>query len=132
MSEDPDLIRLAMQMQSKEAAEPTPAEAPPPAPIEIPAIPPLPAATANIGLPQQTHVKETKTAEELAAMILADLRKMNGCPEAGVSVAVYGFNPWNCWLHFGAAAGPVNNKAELQEFCEIITERLKRLYDVFL
>jgi hypothetical protein len=63
-------------------------------------------------------------------MILADLREMKGCPKAGVSVTVYGSNPWNSWLSFGGAAGPVPNKAELQEFCEIITERLKRLYDV--
>jgi hypothetical protein len=28
-------------------------------------------------------------------------------------------------LTFGVAAGPVYNKAELQRFCEIITERLQ-------
>jgi hypothetical protein len=27
--------------------------------------------------------KETKTAEELAAMILEDLRKVDGCPNVG-------------------------------------------------
>ena len=33
-------------------------------------------------------------------------------------------------LMFGAKAGPVPKKAELQQFFEIITERLQRLYEV--
>ena len=73
--------------------------------------------------------KETKTAEELAAMIREDLSNVDGCPERGVSVTVYGI-PWRAMLMFGAAAGPVRNKAELQKFFEIITERLQRLYNV--
>ena len=73
--------------------------------------------------------KEKKTAEELAAMIYEDLSKMDGCPERGVIVTVYGI-PWNAMLTFGVAAGPVRNKAELQRFFDIIKERLQRLYDV--
>jgi hypothetical protein len=75
-------------------------------------------------------VKQTKTFEELAAMIHQDLSQIEGCPEAGVKVTVYGLNPWNCLLTFGVDAGPVRNRAELKGFCEIITERLRRLYDV--
>ena len=75
------------------------------------------------------HAKETKTVKELEAMILEDLRNMGGCPERGVSVTVYGI-PWNAMLTFGAEAGPVRNKAELEKFVEIITERLRRLYNV--
>ena len=75
-------------------------------------------------------VKKTKTIEELAAMIHQDLSSIEGCPKRGVNVTVYGLNPWNCLLTFGVDAGPVRNRAELQGFCEIITERLKRLYDV--
>ena len=71
------------------------------------------------------------TAEELAAMILEDLMKVDGCPARGVNVTVYGI-PWKALLMFGAAAGPVRNKAELQRFFDIITERLQRLYDVAL
>jgi hypothetical protein len=73
--------------------------------------------------------KEIKTADELARMIREDLGKMDGCPERGVTVTVYGL-PWKSMLTFGVAAGPVRNKAELQRFFEIITERLQRLYDV--
>jgi hypothetical protein len=72
--------------------------------------------------------KERKTAEELAAMIREDLGKVDGCPERGVTVTVYGI-PWKSMLKFGAEAGPVRNQAELQRFCDIITERLQRLYD---
>ena len=74
--------------------------------------------------------KEKKTAEELAAMILHDLSNMDGWPKRGVTVTVYGLNPWNSMLTFGVDAGSVSNKAELQNFCDIITERLKRLCDV--
>jgi hypothetical protein len=38
---------------------------------------------------------------------------VDGCPERGVNVTVYGI-PWNAMLTFGAAAGPVRNKAELK------------------
>jgi hypothetical protein len=75
-------------------------------------------------------VKQKKTTEELAAMIHQDLSQIEGCPKQDVKVTVYGLNPWNCLLTFGVDAGPVRNRAELQGFCDLITERLKRLYDV--
>jgi hypothetical protein len=75
------------------------------------------------------HPKEIKTAEELAEMIHADLSKMEGCPQQGVKVIVYGI-PWKAMLSFGVAAGPVRNKSELQMLFEVITERLQRLYEV--
>jgi hypothetical protein len=75
-------------------------------------------------------VKQTNTAEELAAMIHQDLSQLEECPKQGVKVTVYGLNPWNSLLTFGVDAGPVPNRTDLQGFCDIITERLKRLYDV--
>jgi len=74
--------------------------------------------------------KQKKTAEELAAMIHQDLSQIEGCPQRGITVSVYGLNPWNSLLTFGVDAGPVPNKADLQALCDVITERLKRLYDV--
>jgi hypothetical protein len=73
--------------------------------------------------------KEKRSAEELAAMIHADLSCMDGCPQQGVSVTVYGI-PWKAMLTFGAAAGPVRNKSDLEVFFRAITERLQRLYEV--
>ena len=72
-------------------------------------------------------VKQKKTAEELEAMIHQDLSQLEGWPERGVKVTVYGFNPWNSMLTIGVEAGPVP-RADLQGLCDIITERLKRLY----
>ena len=91
---------------------------------------PISESPESRGLPLPLTVKEKRTAEELAAMIHHDLSQIEGCPKRGVKVTVYGLNPWNCLLTFGVAAGPVPNKADLQAFCDIITERLKRLYDV--
>ena len=54
---------------------------------------------------------------------------MDGCPERGVSVIVYGI-PWSAMLTFGAEAGPVHNKAELKKLFEVTTERLQRLYNL--
>ena len=73
--------------------------------------------------------KQRRSAEELAGMIREDLSKVNGCPKHGVNITVYGI-PWKAMLMFGAEAGPVPNRAELQQFFQIITERLQRLYDV--
>ena len=95
--------------------------------LETPVAPTVPQVA---GLTRSAPPKEKKAAGELAAMILHDLSRMEGCPKRGVRVTVYGSNPWNAWLSFGADAGPVHNKTEIQGFCEIITERLKRLYDV--
>ena len=77
------------------------------------------------------RVKELKSAAELEAMILEDLRKVAGCPEKGVNVTVYGI-PWKGMLMFGATAGPVRNKNELKRYFDIITERLQRLYDAIV
>jgi hypothetical protein len=82
------------------------------------------------GLARPTPAKQKKTAEELAAMILQDLSSVDGWPKRGVTVTVYGLNPWNSMLTFGVDAGPVPNKADLQSFCDLITERLKRLYEI--
>jgi len=59
--------------------------------------------------------------DELSAMIHADLSGMDGCPPQGARVSVYGF-PWKSVLMFGTAAGPAKNKAELENFCAVITE----------
>jgi hypothetical protein len=91
--------------------------------------PPPPLLTTATYTPS-TSIQVKKTPDELAAMILADLSEIEGCPKRGVKVIVYGYNPWNAWLSFGTDAGAVRNKADLQGFFNIVTERLKRLYDV--
>jgi hypothetical protein len=128
---DPDPIELAMRVVQQTSAAPEGASFPDAATAEKPNLPPpLPIAPTSSGLTPAARTKGKKTAHELAAMILDDLRQIEGCPKRGVRVTVYGCNPWNSWLSFGGEAGPVPNKVDLQGFCDIITERLKRLYDV--
>jgi hypothetical protein len=74
--------------------------------------------------------KQEKAPEELAAMILEDLSQIEGCPQRGVKVTVYGFNPWNAMLTFGVEAGAVPNKQDLRALFDVLVERVKRLYDV--
>jgi hypothetical protein len=80
------------------------------------------------GLAPANPAKEMKTEEELAVRVRQDLSQVEGWPQRGVIVTVYGLNPWNSMLTFGVDAGPVRNKDELERFCDIITERLRRLY----
>jgi hypothetical protein len=92
--------------------------------------PPLPGTPDIAFFPSTASAKEKRTADELAAMIVADLSEVKGCPRRGAKVVVYGLSPWNAWLSFGTDAGPVHNKTELRNFFGIIIERLKRLYDI--
>jgi hypothetical protein len=67
------------------------------------------------GLARPVTAKEKKTAEELAAMIRQDLSGVDGCPKRGVTVTVYGLNPWNSRLNGDyvepkAAQGPKATK----------------------
>lgn len=138
-----DVLDLATQLAQQTGDDPTvdlDASAPrsdqasgtPELPPQRPISPPPSAVSDNVFFQPVSPTKERKTADELTAMIISDLSQVKGCPKRGLKVAVYGSNPWNAWLSFGAEAGPVPNKTELQDFLEIITERLKRLYNVTL
>jgi hypothetical protein len=72
-----------------------------------PADVPTTSETEHHGLARPNPAKEKRTAEELAAMILHDLSGLDGCPKRGVTVTVYGLNPWNSMLTFGVDAGAV-------------------------
>jgi hypothetical protein len=137
MTDDSDPIELAMRVVQKMSTEPM---ASPQTIVSEPtdSFPRGPASDKFQQPPPELRSvdlvragpRERKSPGELAAMILDDLRKMEGCPQHDVHVTVYGSNPWNAWLRFGSQAGPVPDKAALLDFCVIITERMKRLYDV--
>jgi hypothetical protein len=72
------------------------------------------------------YTKQTKTAEELQAMILEDLRKVDGWSQQGVNITVYDM-PWNAMMMSDDDVWRCRRsspKAELQGVFEIITERL--------
>jgi hypothetical protein len=52
--------------------------------------------TKGLTMEPASPKKETKTAEDLAAMIHQDLSKMDGCPQRGVTVTVYGLKSVEC------------------------------------
>jgi hypothetical protein len=126
-NEDHSLIDLAMQIVQQEKQSAPPDETVQRQPH---AITPTPSEPAFPDLQHRAPVKEQRTANELAAMILNDLQQVAGCPRSAVTVTVYGLSPWNSWLHFGASAGAVHNKQELQDFCTLLTDRLRLRYDV--
>ena len=74
--------------------------------------------------------KETKTAEELAQMIEADLAKHPECPPKGFVVTVYGATHWRAMLTIKPAAGPVRNGREWWDLTDELAERLRKHYDL--
>jgi hypothetical protein len=49
--------------------------------------------------------KQSRTPAEIAKMIQDVLLTMDGCPERGFVVTVYGSNPWNAMLMIRPEAG---------------------------
>ena len=74
--------------------------------------------------------KETKTAEELAQMIEADLAKHPECPAKGFVVTVYGATHWRAMLTIKPAAGPIRNAREWWDLTDELAERLRHRYDL--
>ncbi len=79
---------------------------------------------------QPQSPREAKTAEQLAAMILEDILKFEGCPRRGVKITVYGGKHWQAMLMFGVEAGPVRNANEIRALMQTITERLQNRYNL--
>ncbi|MEH2515725.1 hypothetical protein V1279_001298 [Bradyrhizobium sp. AZCC 1610] len=59
-----------------------------------------PAAPAGAGGKQVRHT------DEIASLIMKSLRTIDGCPNRGFVVTVYGSNPWNAMLTIRPEAGP--------------------------
>ena len=66
----------------------------------------------------------------MAAMIRVDLIQMDGCPPTGSRGRYLRHALESHASGFGPPPGPVRNKAELETFLEVSTERLRRLYEV--
>jgi hypothetical protein len=131
---DKEIINLAQQIIGQQQ----PKSAPPPA--EPKSQPPTPsglAVEARAEARQDTAApaavptgRETKTAEELAGMIEADLAKHPQCPRKGLVVTVYGTTLWRAMLMITPAAGPVRDPQEWRDLTEQLAERLRQRYDL--
>jgi hypothetical protein len=97
------------------ATEPPPvaSRAAPPAAAEVGSQslpPPLPAGErpdpdVRPATPAGVAGKQVRNAEEIAGIVMKSLRTIDGCPNRGFVVTVYGSNPWNAMLTIRPEAG---------------------------
>ena len=67
-------------------------------------------APEELGDEQTASGRGTRTATEMADIILNALRSVDGVPERGCLVTVYGANPWNAMLTIKPEAGRIKIK----------------------
>jgi hypothetical protein len=74
--------------------------------------------------------KQVRHAEEIAGIIMKSLRTIDGCPNRGFTVTVYGSNPWNAMLTIRPEAG---TRIDRELWCSRVQDigvRLRSDFDV--
>ena len=107
------------------AAEAGSQSSPPPLPDgrqPDPDIRPVPPANAG--------GKQARNADELAGIIMKSLRAIDGCPNRGFAVTVYGSNPWNAMLTIRPEAGPRIDRELWRSRVHDIGVQLRNDFDV--
>jgi hypothetical protein len=66
----------------------------------------------------------------MAGIILNALRAIEGVPERGLVVTVYGTNPWNAMLTIKPEAGRIKDAQLWRERVQDIGARLRQDFDV--
>jgi hypothetical protein len=152
MPTDQDIDRSLVEFAQKIAAIPKgiadegrPAEPPPvvsraapPAAAEVGSQslpPPLPAGEQSDpdtrpAPPADPGGKQVRNAEEIAGIIMKSLRTIDGCPNRGFIVTVYGSNPWNAMLTIRPEAG---TRVDRKLWCSRVHDigvRLRSNFDV--
>jgi hypothetical protein len=74
--------------------------------------------------------RPARTASEMADIILNALRSVDGVPERGFLVTVYGANPWNAMLTITPEAGPIKNAQLWRMRVHELGARLRRDFEV--
>ncbi len=128
------LLDFARQVAGlPKAAAPNP---PAPAPA-VDAAPVVGATPANApqprteaAAPRAQQEKQPRTPDDIAEMIMATLRAIDGCPERGFVVTVYGSNPWNAMLTIRPEAGRITDRALWRTRVQEIGARLRKQYDL--
>jgi hypothetical protein len=112
--------------QTADAQEPTKAdETPVMAVAEAQAPPPVEATPfASEGK------RQLRTAGELADIILNALRAVDGVPERGFVITVYGSRPWNAMLTIKPEAGRIKDVQLWRQRVQDIGARLRRDFDL--
>jgi hypothetical protein len=118
-------------VEQREPATPTTPEMPPAAAETA-----LPLAVAEVQEPaprEKTANKDGRqfrTATEMADIILNALRTIEGVPERGFVVTVYGTNPWNAMLTIKPEAGRIKDAQLWRERVQDIGARLRQDVDL--
>jgi hypothetical protein len=101
------------------------------------AAPPLAIAEvkeAQIPMPREgappREERQYRTATEMAAIILQALRTIEGVPQRGFVVTVYGANPWNAMLTIKPEAGQIKDAQLWRERVQDIGVRMRQDFDV--
>jgi hypothetical protein len=96
--------------------------------------PPLPATQPGPdirpALPVRAGGKPVRTSEEIARLIMKSLRTLDGCPDRGFVVTVYGSNPWNAMLTIRPEAGPRIDRELWRSRVHDIGVQLRNDFDV--
>jgi hypothetical protein len=74
--------------------------------------------------------KQVRNADELADIIMKSLRAIDGCPDRGFAVTVYGSNPWNAMLTIRPEAGPRIDRELWRSRVHDIGVQLRNDFDV--
>jgi len=127
--------RIADEGRSAESSAEA-ARAPPPAEVDSESLPPpLPAGKQpdpdiRLAPPAAAGSKQVRNADELAGIIMKSLRTIDGCPNRGFVVTVYGSNPWNAMLAIRPEAGPRIDRGLWCSRVHDIGVRLRNDFDV--
>jgi hypothetical protein len=83
-------------------------------------------------LEPQLSVEGTRsvTRDELADVILRALQAIEGCPQNGFEVTVYGSRPWNAMLRITPAAGAMLDAKAWRVRVQDMVLRLRDQYDL--
>ena len=88
------------------------------------------AHTSQVIVPATFARKQIKTPDEIATIIVAALRSINGCPDRGFIVTVYGSNPWNAMLTIRPEAGRSIDRGLWLSRVQEIGVRLRENFDI--
>jgi hypothetical protein len=96
--------------------------------------PEIAVAEAQSSVPKGTGTgkdrRQFRTPSEMADIILNALRTVDGVPDRGFVVTVYGANPWNAMLTINPEAGPIKDAQLWRTRVLEIGARLRQDFDV--
>lgn len=110
-----------------EPAEPPVADAEPARPDdEVSAEPVAPA----VKIAMTPDGKQLLPADAIATLVLGELRKLEGFPESGVSVTVYGYRNWNAMLTFAPFSTNFHNATRFRQAMPDLVFKLRRFVEL--